>query len=237
MERVVDEAKAESSGFEVTRGNRSEGQGEHDDGRVGHPGSFDLGRKFFARINEADEEPTDEAEGKSEQRRGHEPVGVEGNGFGEAVVRMRGPKEVLSRPVRPEGGEEAEHEASELGPADKFQRKDGRCQGRAEDGRKAAADAAEQQGAAFFLGEGEEPRELIRNRPAHLQGRAFASDRRSSEMREEGEPDNHRGHRRREGFLWVLDFRDQRGRAVRAALLDTGVCPDGRCTDEGQGPE
>ena len=150
---------------------------------------------------------------------------------------MRGAEKVLPYPVRPKRGEEAEREAPELGPADKFQRKDRRCQGRAEDGREAAADAAEEQGAPFFLGKGEETRELIRDGSTHLQGRAFPSDRRPAQVREQREAKDHRRHRSRQRFLRVLDFRDQRFPAVRAALPDTGVCPDGRCTDERKGPK
>ena len=150
---------------------------------------------------------------------------------------MRGPEEVLSRPVRPKRGKEAERKAPELGPADKLQRKDRRCQGRAEDGCKAAADAAEEQGAAFFLGEGEDPRELVHERAAHLQGRAFAADGRSSEVREEGEADNHRGHRRREGFLWVLDFGDERLGAAGATRADAFKGPKGEEPDRRQRPE
>ena len=72
----------------MARGNRSEDQGEQDGGRVRHPWAFDLGREVFTRIDVGGRR----AKGESEQSRRKKTEETEGDGFGEAVVRMRGPE-------------------------------------------------------------------------------------------------------------------------------------------------
>ena len=96
---------------------------------------------------------SDQAEGDAERRGPKEAGDGQVGREDETEVRVDGPAEVATDRIGPETGEEAERESVPPagGEADEFQGEDGGGVGSAENGSKARADPAEEQGAAFFI--------------------------------------------------------------------------------------
>ena len=107
-------------------------------------------------------------------------------------------------------------------------------QRRAEHRGKARADARHQQDAPVVRAQAKHMRELIGQRPAHLNGRALAPHRGAKQVRHHRAQKNQRRHAHRHHLTWVMHLVDQQVVARLYRLAHMQVHPAHRESGQGQ---